>query len=174
MTCKTLLLAHARMAQPLAWSGGSLCVAYARASMPRVSRGPRRPPRHAWHRLVRPNLAAPAAASLPAIIVGPSVAAGAAGEAAGGRGNKNTIAFKRSRTRTGCNKPTAVIASSWLPVPADATRDEVVSPRTAALSACVAWRRVHMRHRGCHLTMPVAEPCVYELVEVSCTSYCIS
>ena len=27
-----------------------------------------------------------------------------------------------------------------------------------------------MRHRGCHLTMPVAEPCVYELVEVSCTS----
>ena len=64
MTCRTLLLAHARMAQPLAWSGGSLCVAYARASMPRVSRGPRRPSRHAWHRLVRPNLAAPAAASL--------------------------------------------------------------------------------------------------------------
>ena len=105
MTCRTLLLAHARMAQPLAWSGGSLCVAYARASMPRVSRGPRRPPRHAWHRLVRPNLAAPAAASLPAIIVGPSMAAGAAGEAAGGRGNKNTIAFKRSRPRPSCNKP---------------------------------------------------------------------
>ena len=38
----------------------------------------------------------------------------------------------------------------------------------------VAWRRVHMRHRGCNLTMPVAEPCVYEVVEVSCTSYCIS
>ena len=53
MTCMTLLLAHARMAQPLAWSGGSLCVAYARASMPRVPRGPRRPPRHAWHRLCK-------------------------------------------------------------------------------------------------------------------------
>ena len=105
MTCRTLLLAHTRMAQPLAWSGGSLCVAYARASMPRVPRGPRRPPRHAWHRLVRPNLAAPATTSLSAIIAGPSMAAGAAGEAAGGRGNKNTIAFKRSRTRIGCNKP---------------------------------------------------------------------
>ena len=45
---------------------------------------------------------------------------------------------------------------------------------SAALSTRVAWRRVHMRHRGCHLTMPVAEPCVYELVELSCTSYCIS
>ena len=55
--------------------------------------------------------------------------------------------------------------------PADATRAEVAS---AALSELVAWRRVHMRHRGCHLTMPVAEPCVYELVEVFCTSYCIS
>ena len=83
MTCRTLLLAHTRMAQPLAWSGGSLCVAYARASMPRVPRGPRRPPRHAWHRLVRPNLAAPAAASLLAIISVLSVAAGAAGKAAG-------------------------------------------------------------------------------------------
>ena len=81
MTCRTLLLAHTRMAQPLAWSGGSLCVAYARASMPRVPRGPRRPPRHAWHRLVRPNLAAPAAASLSAIMAAPSVAAGAAGKA---------------------------------------------------------------------------------------------
>ena len=56
-------------------------------------------------------------------------------------------------------------------VPVDATRAEVAS---AALSARVAWRRVHMRHRGCHLTMPVAEPCVHELVEVSCTSYCMS
>ena len=81
--CRTLLLAHVRMAQPLAWSGGSLCVAYARASMPRVPRGPRRPPRHAWHRLVRPNLAAPAAASLLAIMAVLSVAAGAAGKAAG-------------------------------------------------------------------------------------------
>ena len=83
MTCRTLLLAHTRMAQPLAWSGGSLCVAYAHASMPRVPRGPRRPPRHAWHRLVRPNLAAPAAASLSAIMAGPSVAAGAVEKAAG-------------------------------------------------------------------------------------------
>ena len=83
MTCRTLLLAHTRMAQPLAWSGVSLCVAYARASMPRVPRGPRRPPRHAWYRLVRPNLAAPAAASLLAIIAEPSVAAGAAGKAPG-------------------------------------------------------------------------------------------
>ena len=83
MMCRTLLLAHKRMAQPLAWSGGSLCVAYARASMPRVPRGPRRPPCHAWHRLVRPNLAAPAVASLLAIISVLSVAAGAAGKAAG-------------------------------------------------------------------------------------------
>ena len=83
MTCRTLLLAHARMAQPLAWSGGSLCVAYARASMPRVPRGPRRPPRHAWHRLVLPNLEVLAAASLLAIIAVPSVAAGAVGKAAG-------------------------------------------------------------------------------------------
>ena len=81
MTCRTLLLAHTRMAQPLAWSGGNLCVAYARASMPPVPRGPRRPPWHAWHRLIRPNLAAPAAASLSAIIAAPSVAVGAAGKA---------------------------------------------------------------------------------------------
>ena len=71
------------MAQPLAWSGGSLCVAYARASMPRVPRGQRRPPRHAWHRLVWPNVAAPAAASLLTIIAVLSVSAGAAGKAAG-------------------------------------------------------------------------------------------
>ena len=83
--CRTLLLAHTRMAQPLAWLGGSLCVAYARASMPRVPRGLRRPPWHAWHRdrLARASLADPAAASLPAIMAAPALAMGAAGEASG-------------------------------------------------------------------------------------------
>ena len=71
------------MAQPLAWSGGSLCVAYARASMPRVPRGPRRPPRHAWHRLVWPSLAAPAATILLAIMAAQALAMGVAGEAVG-------------------------------------------------------------------------------------------
>ena len=80
---RTLLLAHVRMAQPLAWSGGSLCVAYARASMPRVPRGPRRPPRHAWHRLVWPSLAAPAATILLAIMASQALAMRVAGEAAG-------------------------------------------------------------------------------------------
>ena len=83
MTCRTLLLAHTRMAQPLAWSGGSLCVAYARASMPRVPRGPRRPPRHAWHRLARASLVGPAPASLLAIMAAPALAIGAAEEASG-------------------------------------------------------------------------------------------
>ena len=51
--------------------------------MPRVTRGPRRPPRHAWHRLAQASLAGPAPASLPAIMAAPALAIGAAEEASG-------------------------------------------------------------------------------------------
>ena len=71
------------MVQPLEWSVCNVCVAYARTSMPRVTRGPRRPPRHAWHRLAQASLASPAAASLPSIMAAPALAMGAAGEASG-------------------------------------------------------------------------------------------
>ena len=51
--------------------------------MPRVTRGPRRPPRNAWHRLAQASLAGPAPASLPAIMAAPALAMGTAGEASG-------------------------------------------------------------------------------------------
>ena len=51
--------------------------------MPRVTRGPRRPPRHAWHRLAQASLAGLAAASLPSIMAAPALAMGAAEEASG-------------------------------------------------------------------------------------------
>ena len=73
----------ARVVQPLEWSVCSVCVAYARTSMPRVPRGLRRPPWHAWHRLAWASLAGPAPASLPAIMAAPALAMGAAGEASG-------------------------------------------------------------------------------------------
>ena len=83
---ESLLPASAYVVQPLEWSVGSVCVAYARASMPRVPRVPRRPPRHAWHRLARASLGAslagPAAASLLAMAA-PALAMGAAEEASG-------------------------------------------------------------------------------------------
>ena len=61
-----------------------LCRICTRLHAARAESAARRQPRHAWHRLVQPSLAAPVAASLSAIIAGLSLAAGAAGKTAGG------------------------------------------------------------------------------------------